>query len=57
MFHLNKGKLEQLGPDDLPKVKALAEKTQQGLQEMIDLLTPEKYPRRPGYTSRISLAM
>jgi len=54
VFRFNKGKLEQLGPDDLPKVKALAEKTQQGLQEMIGLLNPEKYPKARIYIENLS---
>ena len=47
VFHFNQAKLEQLGPEDLPRVKDLAEKTKQGFQEMVDLLDPEKYPRGP----------
>ena len=31
VFHFNQQKLEQLSPDDLPKVKALVEKTQAGV--------------------------
>jgi len=54
VFHLNKGKLEQLGSDDLPKVKALAEKTEQGLQEMIGLLDPKKYPKARIYIENLS---
>lgn len=54
MFHFNREKLEQLSPEDLPKVKALAEKTQQGFQEMIDLLDPEKYPKARVYIENLS---
>lgn len=54
VFHFNKEKLEQLGPDDLPKVKALLEKTQQGFQEMVALLDPSKYPRARVYIENLS---
>jgi tRNA G18 (ribose-2'-O)-methylase SpoU len=54
VFHFNKGKLEQLSPDDLPRVKALAEKTQQEFQELVDLLNPKKYPKARVYIENIS---
>jgi len=54
VFHFNQQKLEQLSPDDLPKVKALVEKTQQGFREMIDLLNPEKYPKARVYIENLS---
>lgn len=54
VFRLNKEKLEQLSPDDLPEVKALVEKTQQGFQELIDLLPAEKYPKARTYVENLS---
>lgn len=54
IFHFNKEKLEQLNPQDAPKVKELAEKTQQGFREMVDLLDPERYPKARTYIENIS---
>jgi len=54
VFHFNRAKLEQLSSEDLPKVKALIEKTQQGFQEMIDFLSPERYPKARVYIENLS---
>ena len=54
VFHFNQAKLEQLSPEDLPKVKALIEKTEQGFQEMVDILEPEKYPKARVYIEILS---
>lgn len=54
VFHFNKEKLEKLGPDDVPKVQAQLEKTQQGFQELIALLDPDKYPRARVYVENLS---
>ena len=54
VFHFNQAKLEQLSPEDLPKVKALIEKTEQGFQEMVDILEPEKYPKARVYIENLS---
>lgn len=54
VFHFNKERLEQLSPDDVPKVKALQEKTQQGFQDMIALLDPAKYPKARVYVENLS---
>jgi hypothetical protein len=54
VFHFNKERLEQLSPEDLPKVKDLAEKTKHGFQEMVDLLDPEKYPKARVYIKNLS---
>jgi len=56
-FQMTKEKLEQLEPQDLPKVKALAEKTKQGFEEMLTLLDPEKYPKARVYIERLSSSM
>lgn len=53
-FHFNKEKLEQLSPDDVPKVRMLLEKTQQGFQELITLLDPNKYPKARVYVENLS---
>jgi len=54
VFHFNQAKLEQLTPEDLPKVKAVIDKTQQGFKELVDLLEPEKYPRARVYIENLS---
>ena len=54
VFHFNREKLEQLSPEDLPKVRTLIEKTQQGFQEMLDFLSPEKYPKARVYIENLS---
>ena len=54
VFHFNQAKLEQVSPEDLPKVKALIEKTKQGFQEMVDILEPEKYPKARVYIENLS---
>lgn len=53
-FQLTKKKLEQLCPEDLPKVKLLADKTEQGFQELIDILDPRKYPKARAYIENLS---
>ena len=54
VFHFNRAKLEQLSSEDLLKVKAMIEKTQQGFQEMIDFLSPERYPKARVYIENLS---
>jgi hypothetical protein len=54
VFHFNKERLERLSPDDIPKVKAQLERTQQGFQELIALLNPAKYPRARVYVENLS---
>jgi len=45
-FQGDKGtRLGELSLEDLPKVKVLTEKTEQGFKEMIDLLAPKRYSR------------
>jgi len=53
-FQFTKGGLEKLSEENLPKVKKLAEKTQQGFQEMIVLLDPKRYPRARSYIENLS---
>jgi len=54
IFQFNKEKLEKLSPEDLSKVKVLAEKTKQGFKEMIDLLDSQRYPRARSYIENLS---
>lgn len=54
VFHFNKERLEQLSPDDEPKVRVQAEKTQLGFQEMIAILDPAKYPKARVYVENFS---
>ncbi|MEA1964117.1 MAG: hypothetical protein U9O41_03205 [Candidatus Aerophobetes bacterium] len=54
VFQFNKEKIEELSPEDLPKVKDLAERTKQGFKEMIDLLDPQRYPRARSYIENLS---
>lgn len=54
VFHFNKEKLENLRPDDAPRVKAQAEKTREDLREMVAILDPQKYPRANAYIKNIS---
>jgi hypothetical protein len=54
VFHFNKEKLERLSPDDVPKVKAHLERTQQDFQELIETLDPTKYPRARVYVENLS---
>jgi hypothetical protein len=54
VFHFNQAKLEQLSPEDLPKVEALSEQTQRRFQELVDILEPEKYPRARVYIENLS---
>jgi len=54
VFQFNKEKVEELSPEDLPKVKALAEKTKQEFKKMIDFLDSERYPRARSYIENLS---
>lgn len=54
VFHLPRERLEELSAEDLPRVREMAEKTREGLREMVDTLDPEKYPRARAYLENIS---
>jgi len=54
VFQFNKEKLEELSPEDLPKIMTLAETTKQGFREMIDLLDPQRYTRARSYIENLS---
>jgi len=53
-FQFNKERLEKINSEDLPKIKALTEKTQKGFEEMIELLDPQRYPRARIYIENLS---
>ena len=53
-FQFNKERLEKLNSEDLPKIKALAEKTKKGFEETIELLDPQRYPRARAYIENLS---
>jgi len=46
--------LEKLTPKDLPKVKELAEKTEQGFKDLLSVLPAKKYPRARTYIENLS---
>lgn len=48
-MNLARARLEQLTPEDLPKVERLAEKTKQGFKELIEVLPEENYPKARTY--------
>lgn len=53
VFHFTKDRLEQLRPDDEPKVRAMVEQTERGFQELIELLDPAKYPKARVYVENL----
>lgn len=52
-MHLTKTQLEQLRPEDRPFVEEIAKKTQQGFQDLLDALDPEKYPKARTYVQNL----
>jgi hypothetical protein len=53
-MNLRRSDLEKLTPEDLPKVKELAEKTKQGFKELIEALPEEKYPTARTYIENLA---
>ena len=53
-MNLTRSHLEELTPQDLPKVKELAERTKQGFKELIEALPEEKYPAARTYIENLS---
>lgn len=53
-MNLTRSRLEQLTPEDLPKVETLAKKTKEGFKELIDVLPEEKYPKARTYIENLS---
>lgn len=50
---LTKLQLEQLRPEDRPFVEQIANKTQQGFQDLLNALDPEKYPKARAYIQNL----
>jgi len=53
-MNFTRSRLEELTPEDLPKVKELAERTKQGFKELIEALPEEKYPAARTYIENLS---
>lgn len=53
-MNLTQGELEKLTPEDLPKVKEIAEKTKEGFRELIEALSEDKYPKAKAYIENLS---
>jgi len=52
-MHLTKSQLEQLLPEDRPFIEQIAQKTQQGFQDLLDALDPQKYPKARAYIENL----
>lgn len=53
-MNLTRSRLEELTPEDQPKVRELAEKTKESFEELIDALPEEKYPAARTYIENLS---
>lgn len=53
-MNLTQSDLERLKPEDLPKVKELADKTREGFKELLEVLPEEKYPTARTYIDNLS---
>lgn len=51
---LDKAQLEQLRPEDVPRVKELADNTRQAFRELIHMLDPSRYPKARTYIENLS---
>ncbi len=54
VFNLRKANLERLQDDDIPKVKELVKRTEQGFKDLIEALAPDKYPKARRYIEDLS---
>ncbi|GFP19798.1 hypothetical protein HKBW3S03_01302 [Candidatus Hakubella thermalkaliphila] len=52
-MHFTKAQLEQLRPEDRPFLEEIAQKTQQGFQDLLNALDPEKYPKARTYIQNL----
>ncbi len=52
-MHLTKLQLEQLRPEDRPFFEQIAHKTQQGFQDLLNALDPQKYPKARTYIQNL----
>ena len=50
---LNKQTLEKLRPEDRPQIQSVLEQTREGFKELLELLTPEKYPKARAYIENL----
>jgi len=53
-MNLTQSRLERLTPEDLPKVKELAEKTKEGFRQLIDALPEDRYPAGRAYIENLA---
>jgi len=53
-FQVNRKRLKKLSSEDLLRIKTLAENTQKGFQEMIELLNSKRYPWPRAYIENLS---
>jgi len=53
-MNITKSDLEKLQPEDYPLVEHIVEKTKQGFQELLEILTPDKYPKARVYIENLS---
>jgi hypothetical protein len=52
-MNLTKPQLEQLRPEDRPRVEQIAAQTQQGFQQLLEALDEEKYPKARTYIQNL----
>ncbi len=52
-LNLTKDQLETLQPQDRPRVEQIVQKTQQGFQQLIQALDPQKYPKARAYIQNL----
>jgi len=52
-FNLTQTRLEQLRPEDRPLMEQIAQRTQQGFQELLDALDEKKYPKARTYVQNL----
>lgn len=52
-MNLTKSQMEQLHPEDRPKVEQIVKETEQGFQELLQALDPQKYPRARVYIQNL----
>ena len=53
-MNITKSDLEKLQPEDYPLVEDIVEKTKQGFQELLEILTLDKYPKARIYIANLS---
>jgi len=53
-FRLNRERLEQIAPEDIPVVKELSEKTKQGFSDLLTFLESKEFPKARKYIENLS---